>query len=860
MVFKLKNYQENTLNELRRYLKAAKSLGADVAFYAHTNRPYYPVQQLPDLPYVCVRIPTGGGKTVLAAHSIGIVTAEFLDAERSVVLWLAPSNAIVQQTLEALQDEQHPYRQALEAGCPGGVSVMNLKEALYIDRGTVDGETVVLLSTLQALRVDETEGRKIYETNGRLAHHFSGLSERQKAMLGTGEEAERFSLANVLRLRRPIVIVDEAHNARTPLSFDTLERFNPPVILEFTATPDQENSPSNIVHHVSASELKAAAMIKLPIRLQTLAEWKQAVAAAVTKQHHLETLARESETHTGEYIRPVVLFQARPQSATNESANWEALKNCLMNDLKIPKEEIAVQTGTVRELDAAGDMKSRDCKIKYVITVSALKEGWDCPFAYVLCSVQNLSSSTAVEQILGRVLRMPGAVRKQHDDLNFAYAYATSTGFTDSAKGLEDALIQSGFERFEAKANIKSLQGEIGFERGVTFHVTVTEPIPEEPNLEKLPEHLKAAIHYEPITQEITYTGAALTDDDTKAIQECAETDEGKRALQRLALKSSGRDFWPSARGETFAVPELAVRIQGKLELFEDQFKDFVWKLADCNACLTEEEFSAIEESRQAADIDISDQGRIETRFVAELHEQLSLLEMRGPQTPAELGLWLDRQILHPDVPIKDSQLFLMEMVQYLVDKRNIPVDKLVRLRFRLRDAATKKIDEHRKTANARAFETYLFEGMNESIEVDPSVCFEFPNSYYPANRYYKGSFTFPKHFYECPAEMNSEEEKCAVLIETSPKVRYWVRNVERSEYSYWLPTSTDRFFPDFVVRLSDGRWLVIEYKGEHLLTARDAQEKNRVGMLWEAKSGGKCIFRMVGKGDMEPALRPILN
>jgi type III restriction enzyme len=857
MAFKLKAYQEGSLQQLRLYLQSAKTLGAKVAFYAQTDRAYVPVQQLSDLPYVCIRIPTGGGKTVLAAHSVGIVTSEFLSAERAVVLWLAPSNTIVQQTLDALKDRQHPYRQALEAGCPGGVSVLDLKEALYVQRSTLDGETVVIVSTLQALRVDETEGRKVYDTAGALQHHFSGLTEKQKALLGTGEDAEKFSLANVLRLRRPIVIVDEAHNARTPLSFDTLERFNPSVILEYTATPDQDNSPSNIIHHVSAAELKAEAMIKLPIRLQTKSEWKEAVAAAVAKQGHLETLAKENEKQTGEYIRPLVLFQAQQHSSTQETVNWQALKKCLVEDLKIAEDEIAVHTGTVRQLDGS-DIKSRECKIKYVITVSALKEGWDCPFAYVLCSVQNLSSSTAVEQILGRVLRMPGAVRKQHDDLNHAYAFATSSGFIDSAKGLEDALVQSGFERFEARANVK--QSELEIPPGFTFHVTVSEPILNPPDLDKLPAPLKEKVQYEPLKQQITYTGTPLTDEETKVLKECVTTPEDKGAVERLSLKSAGKEFWPSAKGEKFAVPSLAVRVQRTLNLLEDQFRDFVWKLADCDETLSEEEFSTAHESAHAADIDVSDKGKVETRYISDLHEQLSLLEMRGPQTAAELSLWLDRQILHPDIPINDSRLYLMKTVQALIEKRGATLEQLVRHRFRLRDAARAKIQVHREAANVKAFQSYLFAEMADAIEVDPDLCFDFPNSCYPANRHYQGAFKFNKHFYEAPADMNPEEAKCAITIDTATKVRYWVRNVERSEYSFWLPTSSDRFFPDFVALLEDGRLLVVEYKGEHLATADDAKEKDMVGKLWEAKSGGKCIFRMVGKSDMDATLRAILS
>jgi type III restriction enzyme len=463
-----------------------------------------------------------------------------------------------------------------------------------------------------------------------------------------------------------------------------------------------------------------------------------------------------------------------------------------------------------------------------------------------------------VEQILGRVLRMPGAVRKQHDDLNHAYAYATSTGFIDSAKGLEDALVQSGFERFEARVNVK--QSELELPPGVTFHITVSEPIATPPDLDKLPAPLKEKIRYEPLKQQITYTGTPLTDEETKVLQECVATSEDKRAVERLSLRSAGKEFWPSAKGEKFAVPRLAVRIQGTLGLLEDQFRDFVWKLAECDETLSEEEFSTADESAQAAEVDVSEKGKVETRYIAELHEQLSLLEMRGPQTAAELSLWLDRQILHPDIPLYDSRLFLMKMVQALIETRSATLEQLVRHRFRLRDAARAKIQLHREAANVKAFQSYLFSDMADAIEVDPGLCFEFPNSYYPANKYYQGSFKFSKHFYEAPADMNPEEARCAITIDSSAKVKYWVRNVERSEYSFWLPTSSDRFFPDFVALLTDGRFLVVEYKGEHLVTAADAKEKDMVGKLWEAKSGVNCVFRMVTKSDMEATLRAVLT
>ena len=228
--------------------------------------------------------------------------------------------------------------------------------------------------------------------------------------------------------------MDEAHNARTNLSFDTLQRFSPSCILEFTATPDQETNPSNVLYSVSAAELKAEQMVKLPIRIVSRTQWKEAVGEAVARQRQLEQIAKEEEKRTGEYLRPIVLFQAQPRREGQETITVEALRKCLLEDFKISAEEIAEGTGHKWELPE--NLLSRECPVRYILTVAALREGWDCPFAYVLCSVSNLSSKGAVEQILGRVLRLPNANAKEHAELNIAYAFATSAQFLEAARSL----------------------------------------------------------------------------------------------------------------------------------------------------------------------------------------------------------------------------------------------------------------------------------------------------------------------------------------------------------------------------------------------------------------------------------------
>jgi type III restriction enzyme len=188
----LKNYQEKALDALEGYLAdAASSRDPDFAFYRATRQQYMPVPALPDIPYVCLRVPTGGGKTLMAAHAVGRVADTFLKHERPTVLWLVPSNAILDQTLSALRTREHPYRDAIAHRFGEAVSVLDIGEALYVSRADLDGTACIVVATIQSFRVEDTEGRKVYEQNGMLMEHFSGLDPRQIEGLDMGEDDYR---------------------------------------------------------------------------------------------------------------------------------------------------------------------------------------------------------------------------------------------------------------------------------------------------------------------------------------------------------------------------------------------------------------------------------------------------------------------------------------------------------------------------------------------------------------------------------------------------------------------------------------------------------------------------------------------
>jgi type III restriction enzyme len=455
-MFELKEYQKKALEVLGDYLSNARLYGPEAAFKMYgrevgVSDARYETFDLGEIPYVCLRLPTGGGKTVLASYAIREAVRNYLEREYPLVLWLVPSNTIRQQTLEALRQPRHPYRQAIDDDFQGRVSVFDIADVTTIKPQDLEQKVCIVVGTLASLRVQDTTGRKIYSHNENYEDHFARLTHSHPDLERVEDNPAqvKFSFANLCHILKPLVIMDEAHNARTVLSFETLKRLAPACVIEFTATPNMERkNGSNVLYSVSATELKAEEMIKLPIALTAHQTWQQAVGSAVYERNRLAELApRETD-----YLRPIALYQAENK---DREVTVEVLKQYLIENENIDPAKISVVTGDTRELDGV-DLFDPKCPIEHIITVQALKEGWDCSFAYVFCSVANLHSAKDVEQLLGRVLRMPYARRRVCTDLNKAYAHISSDEFYRAATDLKDALVDKmGFEPLEAQTYVQ---------------------------------------------------------------------------------------------------------------------------------------------------------------------------------------------------------------------------------------------------------------------------------------------------------------------------------------------------------------------------------------------------------------------
>ncbi len=434
----LKRYQKNTLETLEQFLKELHKAGLKYAFMGITEKPYR-AEAFGEVPFVCIKIPTGGGKTLVGCHAVEKIMSGALQnkLDRGIVLWFTPSEAIKTQTLKKFKDRKDWHRRALDEAFDNNVKVFSNEEALTIRKEDVNGNLCIIVASLEAFRKEKTlqNKYKVYQENGALLDHFEHIEESDY-LERDSEGTVVNSLANVVRLSNPLVVIDEGHKTATKLSIDFLKDLNPSFIIEYTATP-RDNS--NILVEVHASELKEEQMVKIPIVLESAAQWQNAIIRGVEKRIELEKDAKKIK---GEYIRPIALLQAQPK---DENITVEKIKEFLL-ERKIPAEQIAIKISGKNELERV-DLFDRKCPIRYIITVNALAEGWDCSFAYILVSVANLGSKIAVEQIIGRIIRLPYAKKKANEDFNRSYVFASARNFNEAASQIISGLETNGYSK-----------------------------------------------------------------------------------------------------------------------------------------------------------------------------------------------------------------------------------------------------------------------------------------------------------------------------------------------------------------------------------------------------------------------------
>lgn len=472
----LKEYQRRALDTIRDYLgrlaelrdKAAKIDDPDLMFdFAEKAwekmgfaRPHLSRKNGlgKTLPTFCLKIPTGGGKTLLAVKTIDLVNSIFRKRQTGLVLWIVPTTQIYRQTIRSLKNREHPYRQHLDLASGGHTLVLEKTDRFSpLD---VQENLVVLMLMLPSANRKTKETLKLFKDSGGFTDFFppEDSIKAQEAVLkqipnlDTYEKESGFwgrqiktSLGNALRTLAPVIILDEGHKAYSDGAQDTLRGFNPCLIAELSATPVQ----SNILVDITGRELNDEDMIRLPLHAVNRAspDWKDTLLAGANKLDALDKKAKEHEAYTGVHIRPICLIQVERTGKDQQGGRWihsEQVREHLQRAMGIPPEQIAVKTSEkdeLKEVDDVGGLLAKDCPIRYIITKQALQEGWDCSFAYVLVILTNPSSKNALTQLVGRILRQPYARKTKVQELDESYVFC----FQQRGEQLLES-IKKGFE------------------------------------------------------------------------------------------------------------------------------------------------------------------------------------------------------------------------------------------------------------------------------------------------------------------------------------------------------------------------------------------------------------------------------
>lgn len=453
------------------------------------------------IPNVCLKIPTGGGKTLLAAASVGQVFSSYLNRHTGLVLWIVPNEAIYRQTLKTLTNRDHPYRQMLNTAGAGRVKILEKDSPL--SRMEIDSHLCVMLLMLQsAARKDEAQRKlKAFRDRGNvlgftpreddIEAHWQLLAEvpnldtyapwgaSQAEARATKGSIVKSSLGNVLRLVRPMVVIDEGHHAYTDNALRTLDGFNPCFMLELSATPrvasgkaGAATSGSNILVDVRGTDLEEAEMIKLPINvdMRGWSDWQSCLSASVDRLNGLALEAAALQSETNRYIRPILLVQVERTGKDMRDSGYihaEDAKAYLMQ-LGFTEAQIAIKTSDKDELKSPEniDLLSPMCEIRAIITKQALQEGWDCPFAYVLCALAAGKEVRSMTQLMGRILRLPHVAKTGRAALDACYVLCHDARTGEVIKAIKASLETEGMGDLALSVQVG---GDIAAAKPVTF-------------------------------------------------------------------------------------------------------------------------------------------------------------------------------------------------------------------------------------------------------------------------------------------------------------------------------------------------------------------------------------------------------
>ena len=862
----LKPYQQEVITDLARFLdcvQATKNLpDAFHEFWAaHPRTPLQPFpgtaiepykNTVPSVPHVTIKVPTAGGKTFLAANALRTIFAAFPVGRPKAVVWLVPSITILDQTLRNLKDAGHPYRQKISTHFAGRVEVYD-KAALLQGSGfsasSVQEQLSLVVLSFDSLRAKNKEDRKVYQENGNL-QSFGTL-------LGDDED---ITLIRVIQALNPVVVVDESHNAESDLSVDMLKNLNPAFILDLTATPRKN---SNIISFVDALALKKEHMVKLPVIVYNHNDRTEVINSALQLQRNLEMQAKQEQKAGGRYIRPIVLFQAQPKTA-DDNTTFEQLKKKLL-DLKIPESHIRIKTAGLNELKNE-DLASPKCEVRYIITVNALKEGWDAPFAYILASLADKSSAVDVEQILGRVLRQPYVAPHAAPMLNMSYVLTASTKFLETLDKIVVGLNKAGFSARDYKvADAATLAAPDPLATFVQAPLNFDAPAPT-PATDDLADIDPSRIA--PLAPATDEAAAAVSVADPLASLPAAGG--SVQAIAEAALAQQAEFEKTVAASTAGGAPPLPTVLQSLVktypikEIFREQaatlvLPQFYWKKPSASlfdsgegnqAVLLEKEYLLEGFPLGKADTNIKFDG-----VSAELY-RVDLDETKKEATPTFTRIDGDAKerimafILDPsrkDSRVKNFTRRILDLIGNLYPIADKEIERYVkRILEDFTDEQFTDFANHEYTYTQKIkdkikllSEEYAYKQFRNFLDQDKAFiqpAYIFPAQIAPGET----SKDITKSLYEQEGKINGFEEKVINEIANLPNIAFWTRNPERSKG--FRINGFLNHYPDFIIQTKSDKTLVVETKGDHL----DAEQKIKLGATWAQKAGNAFRYFMV--------------
>ncbi len=811
----LNSYQLQVIADLNKYLECVEAENdLKISWQNYWQAKNKPVgfgstpaykNKIPRVPHICMKVPTGGGKTFLACASLEPIYKKLLHANAKVVVWLVPSEAILTQTIAALSNTDHPYRKKIEEDFQSKVEIYTKEMLLQAQNFSPDNTNEnlsICIFSYDSIRSQKKEGRKVYQENAAL--------ENFAQYFGT----EDTSLINILRQYSPLIVVDESHNATSDLSVEMLQTLNPSFILELTATP---KTTSNIISYVDARALKKENMVKLPVVVYKKNSVNEVITAAISMRNKIELQAAENE----KYIRPIVLLQAQPNKG-EESETFDKIKNFLLK-IGIPKEQIAIKTSDKNDLKGV-NLLSESCPIRYIITVNALKEGWDCPFAYILASVANKSSLVDVEQVVGRILRQPYAQKHSAPLLNLAYVFGCYKDFNATIDKVVAGMKASGFTKDECRAapippiqeNIEQqtlqLENETEVASGDNLSELDADTTP--PILPENDSDVDAAISQAEDFEEIFTEGETVILNDSQfAIRE-----DFKESVTNLKIPQ----FFKTAPKNIFDDRPIF------LECVHLQ-EGFNLATADANVNLNVD-------PSDVAKVDIQERGDAVPYYKIvrgkEREKFVSYLNTLPEDRKVNQCVNAIAQIISGSTGIsqRDVQSYVKRIIATMDTGKLAAISTDFQFyAIKIQEKIRSLLNEYRKQKFGTLFDT-------EKI-----IC---QNNFnlLPVIDVTKKIDSLQKSLYTSEVEdMNKLERRMVDEFETFEKVKWWHRN---TTHEFKLNGYINHY-PDFLVMLQNGKVLMIETKGDDRDNS-DSREKLELGRKWQVRAGSNYKYFMV--------------